>query len=111
MQKILKKGSTIVILEDSYSEKFNPKTGLEHHKLFMKFSPEDRLMIMSVLDLVSNRVLSRERTCPVTFTYRTLEKWKQIFELTGFKIVSMHYIGFPTPKNINVPQSVFVTKI
>jgi len=111
MKKILKKGATIVVLEDSYSEKLNPKIGLDHHKLFMEFSPEDRLTIMSILDFVSNRVLSRERTCPVTFTYRTLEKWKQVFESTGFNVVSVDYLGFPTPKNINTPQSVLVAKL
>lgn len=106
----LKTGSVLVVLEDSYSENIYPETGIGQHSSFMKLSSEDRHTVMSVLDWISNRVLSRSRTCPVTFTYRTLEKWKDLFIKSGFEVVDSRYIGFPLPKNINVPQSLLIVK-
>lgn len=110
IKKNLKKGSIVVILEDSYSENLPPKTGIDLHKQFMALSEKDRHTVMSVLDWISNRVLSRNRLCPVTFTYRTLEAWSILFEETGFEILNTEYIGFPLPKNINEPQSLFVLR-
>lgn len=104
----MKAGSKLVILEDAYSETLPPENGLEKYEQFMKWDKESRKKIMSVYDWIANRVLAQREDVPVTFTYRTMEEWIELFESVGFKCQSRKFIGFPDERDINTPQSLMV---
>lgn len=104
----LKKGATIVVLEDSYAEELSPEAGRERYEAFMKLSPDERLKVMGALDWIANRVFSMRTTMPVPFAYRTLEDWKDLFEEVGFRVSKTRFLGFPDNRDINTPQSVLV---
>lgn len=106
----IKEDTHVIVLEDSYSENLEPETGFEIYKEFNKLSSKDKLDVMSLLDWISNKVLSRRKDTPVTFTYRTLEEWEVFFTKIGFTVSNKRFIGSPRPKNIDNPQSLFVLK-
>jgi SAM-dependent methyltransferase len=104
----LKTGGTVVILEDSYSEKLKPEFGEDIWKEFMKLSADERRKVMSFYDWIANRVLAKRYAEPIPCTYRTLEEWSKIGEKIGFKTFKTIFIGFPDNRDINTPQSLIV---
>ncbi len=104
----LKTKSEVVILEDAYSAKLRPESGITRHSSFMKFEKGDRQKIMAFYDWVANRILARRKLVNMSFAYRTIEEWEEIFEKTGFKNERQKYIGFPDQRDINTPQSLLI---
>ena len=105
---IMKPGSKIIILEDSYSEELPPENGEDRWRAFMKWPQDDRRKIMSVYDWVANRVLAKREHVPIPFGYRTMEEWIRLCEEVGFKLNSKKFIGFPSQRDINTPQSLII---
>jgi ubiquinone/menaquinone biosynthesis C-methylase UbiE len=105
---VMKSGSKIIILEDSYSERLSPEGGEDRWRAFMKWSEDDRRKIMSVYDWVANRVLAQREHVPIPFGYRTMEDWIKVCEEVGFKLVKKKFIGFPGQRDINTPQSLMI---
>lgn len=106
--QVLKTGSKIIVLEDSYSTNLTPGSGLGLYNEFMSNSPDNRKKIMAVYDWVANRVLAQRSKVPMSFGYRTLEEWQDIFEEAGFRNGVVKFIGFPTYRDINTPQSLMI---
>ncbi len=106
----LKSGARVVILEDSYSTLFSPENGADKYGKFMEWNIEQRKKIMSVYDWVANRVLAQREQEPIPCTYRTLEEWGDVLEKSGFMIVIQKFIGFPSNRDINTPQSLIVVE-
>jgi len=104
----LSKGSKIIILEDSYSEKMKPENGEQKCENFMKFKAEERRKIMSVYDWIANRILAVRNNVNIPFSYRTLEGWESLFKSIGYNINFKEFIGFPNKRDINTPQSLIV---
>lgn len=107
---LLKNNPRIIILEDSFSDKLLPLTGLEKYKGFEKLSPKERKGVMGVYDWVANRILAQRNKVPIPFAYRTLEEWEDLCKKLGFKIETKRFIGFPDKRDINTPQSLLVIK-
>ena len=107
LYKVLNKGATLVVLEDSYSEVLPPELGQERFEAFMKWSVDDRRMIMGAYDWIANRIFSMRTTIPVPFAYRTVEGWKELFEEIGFTVTKTRFLGFPD-RDVNTAQSVLV---
>lgn len=106
--QVLKKGATVVILEDSYSEVLPPESGKERCEAFMKLDVAERRKVMGAFDWIANRVFSMRTTMPVPFAYRTLEGWKELFEEVGFTVTKTRFLGFPDNRDVNTAQSVLV---
>lgn len=106
----LKKDAMVVILEDSYSEVFSPENGIDKYEKFMEWNVEQRKKIMSVYDWVANRVLAQREKEPIPCSYRTLEQWNNVLEKSGFKVIKQKFIGFPSNRDINTPQSLIVAQ-
>ena len=108
LRRVLKPGSTLVLLEDSYAESTPPEMRQERHDALMQWSKEDRLKIMGAYDWVANRIFSMRTTMPVPFAYRTVEEWRQILENSGFYTSKSRYIGFPDNQDVHTPRAVIV---
>lgn len=106
----LRRGATVVVLEDSYAETLPPETGQEQYESFMALSAGDREKVMGALDWIANRVLSMRTTMPVPFAYRTLEGWRELFERIGFTVQKTRFLGFPEKRDINTPQSLLLAE-
>lgn len=105
MHAVLPRGATVLLLEDSYSTKLYPETGLKRHNVFMKLSPQDRLKIMGVYDWFANRVFCMRTNTPVTFAYRTIEEWEETGKQAGFTHLVSRFIGFPEQFDVNTPRA------
>ena len=105
---ILKSGSRLVVLEDSYSEKLQPEQGEIIYSGFMALDKQGKIKVMSAFDWIANRVLAGRRNIPMPFGFRTLEEWTEVFKRTGFAILKERFIGFPKDRDVNNGQSLFV---
>ncbi len=106
----LRSGTILAILEDAYSEELEPENGKDINEAFMKWPIEARKEIMTVYDWIASRILTRRKSMPVTFSYRTLEQWQEAFEKLNFIIEKKKFIGFPEHRDINTPQSLLIAK-
>ena len=105
---VLKEGSVVVLLEDSYADTVPPEMRQERHNALMQWSKEDRLKIMGAYDWIANRVFSMRTTMPVPFAYRTVEEWSEVLTEAGFSPIKDRYIGFPYNRDVYTPQSIIV---
>jgi SAM-dependent methyltransferase len=104
---LVKVGSRVVILEDSYSTIAKPKYGADIHNRFMQFSDQERNAIIGINDWCANRVLRLRENVLCPFAYRSMEDWKKLFSEIGYKMVYEKYIGFPDRDVLN-PQCVLI---
>jgi len=104
----VKKGTKIIILEDSFSEKLKPLVGSDKYNKFSLLSIKDKNAVMSIYDWVANRILAQRDKVPIPFAYRTLEEWIRLCKKIGFQIKTQTFIGIPNKRDINTPQSLFV---
>jgi len=107
---LMKTGSRMIILEDSYAENLSPRSGKNTYASFMKLSTSERKVVMSTYDWIANRILARRKNVPIPFGYRTLEEWENLCKAIGYKIVKKVFIGFPANRDINTPQSLLIAE-
>jgi len=101
---------TLVVLEDSFSIKIPPEENMGAYNSFNRLNLKEKRHIMSILDWLANRVLGMKDNIPIPFAYRTLEDWEKLFEKIGFEVIKKRYIGFPSNRDINTPQSLIVVR-
>ena len=104
----VKKGTKIVVLEDSFSERLKPLVAFDKYSKFNLLSAKEKNEVMSVYDWVANRILAQRDKVPIPFAYRTLEEWIRLCKKIGFQIKTQTFIGIPNKRDINTPQSLFV---
>jgi SAM-dependent methyltransferase len=100
----------VVALEDSYSEKLQPRKDIGVYAEFMDLTKEERKNFMSICDWIANRVLEMRDKIPIPFAYMTLEEWEKLFQDVGYNVKSKRFIGFPDKRDINTPQSLIVAE-
>lgn len=88
----LKDGGRIILIEDSYSESDTFKSANENIKSFMRFNSKNRKRILSFYDWFGNKITRNRDNVPLTFNYRTMEKWKELFEKKGAKLIKSEFI-------------------
>lgn len=103
----LKPGAQVIILEDAYSTTLTAEEGVDLHRSFMAFTPEERHAITGINDWTANRVLGQRAKIPVPFGYRTLEDWETMFSRIGYRNTHKRYLGFPD-RDVYNPQSTMV---
>ena len=110
LYEVLDEDSTMVILEDAYSEVILPESGFESWEEFKKWNLEDRQKIMGAYDWIANRIFSMRSSMPVPFAYRSVEDWVSLLEDVGFTVIKSRFLGFPENRDVNTVQSVMVVK-
>lgn len=67
--------------------------------------------VQVVLDFIAVQLLAGFCDVRMPCQYRTNNEWKRYFQLLGYEVENVQYIGFPEGRDIDVPQSVFVLKL
>lgn len=115
LKRLLSPQGTIIILEDAYSAVDPPEEdvdGLSAQWLSLA-SPRNpyelspAYHIQMVLDFVAVRLLAGFTDVEMPFNYKSCESWKDLFGNLGFRVERSSYIGFPSQRDIDVPQAYF----
>lgn len=105
---ILKKKGKLILIEDSYPENYEDNNFSRSIKKFLSFNKETKMKILSFYDWFGNRVMRNRDNIALAFNYKTMEKWKSLFEKEGLKIIHSEFIG-RSPKNLDLfPPKAFM---
>jgi SAM-dependent methyltransferase len=105
---ILKKKGRLILIEDSYPENCGGNNLSENIKKFLSFDKETKMKILSFYDWFGNKIMRNRDNIALTFNYKTMEKWRNLFEREGLKIIHSEFIG-KSPENLDLfPPKVFM---
>jgi len=105
---ILKRKGRLILIEDSYPENYEENNFSENIKKFLFFNKETKMKILSFYDWFGNRIMRNRDNIALTFNYKTMENWKNLFEKEGLKIIHSEFIG-KSPENLDLfPPKVFM---
>jgi hypothetical protein len=82
----------IILIEDTYPKKVNPKEHGDVMKEFLKFKSSDKEKILCFYDWFGNRLMRNRNNMDLVYNYKTMEKWKKIFEKFGMKEIKSEFI-------------------
>jgi len=88
----LKDKGRIILIEDTFPEKINLRGYDKITKCFLKFRFRDKKRILCFYDWFGNRLMRNRDNIPLFYNYKTMEKWKKIFERYGMKQIRKEFI-------------------
>lgn len=66
------------------------------------------MKILSFYDWFGNKITRNRDNIALTFNYKTMENWENLFEKEGLKTIHSEFIG-KSPKNLDLfPPKVFM---
>lgn len=106
---ILRNKGRLILIEDSYPEKYANNNLSQNIKKFLSFEESIKMKIISFYDWFGNKIIRGRDNIALTFNYKTMEEWKNIFERSGLKLIFLDFIG-KNPKNLDLfpPKAVMV---
>ena len=107
INRVLKPGGRIIILEDSYSYFIEATYDSKLLGEFLTFNLEQRNMILAVGDWLSNSIFDG-LSISLPFCYRSMEDWEVIFADAGFSVFYEKFLGIPKVSSSFSPRGFFV---
>ncbi|SEO15092.1 Methyltransferase domain-containing protein [Rhodospirillales bacterium URHD0017] len=107
--------SRLIVLEDSCSAERKARfdneqvadTWQELASNSEVYALTDAYDVQVVLDFVAVQLLAGFKDVEMPCTYKRMDEWEDLFRRVGFAIDQTDYLGFPTKRDIDVPQAYF----
>ncbi len=106
---VLKRNGRLILIEDSYPENKSNESISENIKAFLAFSEEEKMKILSFYDWFGNKIMRSRDNIALTFNYKTMEEWENVFKKEGLNLIFSEFIG-ENPKNLDLfpPKAVMI---
>lgn len=112
LTETLREGGRIIIVEDSFPEILQKDTLVsktELDKRFLTFNLQDKLRILAFLDWWGNRLMKNSRDIPLPVSFKSMEKWEDLFKELGLEFVDKLYLGLPAMhSHVMAPKAILV---
>lgn len=93
LNRVLRKGGRIILIEDTYPNKLLQKNLFDEDIIeYLNFTREEKMSILSFYDWFGNRLMRKRDNIALTYNYRSMEEWKTLFEKEGFKEIYSEFI-------------------
>ncbi len=109
LASILKHGGRLILIEEGYPENYLNENLSENIKQFLSFEKKIKMKIISFYDWFGNKIMRNRDNIALTFNYKTIEEWEEIFSKAGLKLIHSDFIG-KSPKHLDLypPKIVMV---
>ncbi len=110
LTEVLREGGRLIIVEDSFPELLSKdavETDLD--KRFLDFDEREKISILAFLDWWGNRLMKNSREIPLPFSFKSMEKWGDLFSELGLNFVERLYLGIPViHSHVMAPKAILV---
>lgn len=106
---ILRAGGRLILIEEGYPESYLNENLSQNIKQFLSFEKNIKMKIISFYDWFGNKIMRNRDNIALTFNYKTIEEWEEIFSKAGLKLIHSEFIGKkPKPLDLYPPKIVMV---
>ena len=83
----------LILIEEGYPESYPNENLSKNIKQFLSFEKSIKMKIISFYDWFGNRIMRNRDNIALTFNYKTIEEWEEIFSKAGLKLIHSEFIG------------------
>lgn len=107
----LKKNGSIILIEDTYPEKYSSNDVDNIMKDYLAFSNEDKKKILFFYDWFGNKLMRNRTNYPIIFNYKTMEEWTRFFQGLGFQLTHEEFVKKdPSKPDLFPPKAIMIFK-
>ncbi len=98
---ILRAKGRLILIEEGYPESCLNENLSQNIKQFLSFEKNIKMKIISFYDWFGNKIMRNRDNTALTFNYKTIEEWEEIFSKAGLTLIHSEFIG-KKPKHLDL---------